>query len=342
MAHADRRCRETGRRSARAQLAARACMAWALLVSLPFVAAAQADDNWPSQPVRLIVPFAAGGPADAAGRLMADGLARELKQSVIVENRPGAGASIGVAAVAKARPDGYTLLAGHAAAVSATAQMRKVDYDPVKDFVPIAAVSGNFTILAARKDLPANNMAELKALALSKPEAVSCGTAGSGSGSHMTCGLLAEMFGAKLLMVHYKGSKETLTDLMAGRVDILFDPSSLSQVKAGTVKALGARGNGGTRFSELPNVPSFAEQGLPAVSDEIWFGLLAPAGTPIAIVKRIAVAVEKIAASPENVEKLLRVSQYPAYIGPEDLKLRIQRDMAAYGAIIQKLGLRTE
>lgn len=319
------------------------CAVCGLFVTLPFAAAdLRADDIWPSQPIRLIVPFAAGGPVDAAGRLIADGLSRELKQSVIVENRPGAGASIGAAAVAKARPDGYTLLVGHSAAVSATAQMRKVDYDPVKDFVPIAAVSGNFTILAARKDLPANNMAELKALALSKPDAVTCGTAGSGFGSHMTCGLLAEMFGAKLLMVHYKGSKETLTDLIGGRVDILFDPSSLSQIKAGAVKAPGTRGKGGIRFSELPNVPSFTEQGMPAVSDEIWFGLLAPTGTPAPIVKRIALAMEKIAASPDTVEKLLRVSQYPAYIGPEDLKARILHDMTHYGAIIQKLGLRTE
>jgi len=276
------------------------------------------------------------------GRIIADGLARELKQTVIVENRPGAGASIGAAAVAKARPDGYTLLVGHAAVVAATAQMRKVPYDPVKDFAPIAAIAGNFTILPARKDLPANNLAELKTLALSKPDTVSCGTAGVGSGSHMTCGLLAELLGAKLLMVHYKGLQETMTDLIAGRIDITFDPTSLAQVKAGAIKALGARGKDGVRMPLLPNIPSFAEQGMPTLSDEVWSGLLAPAGTPPAIINRVAAALEKITASPETVEKLLQKSSYPAYMGPVELKARILRDMAFYGGIIDRLGLRTE
>lgn len=314
-----------------------------LFLAMAFAAPGlRAQEPWPNQPIHLIVPYSAGGPTDVIGRIIADGLARELKQSVIVENRPGAGASIGAASVAKARPDGYTLLVGHAASVSATAQMRKVPYDPVKDFAPIAALAGNFTILPARKDLPANNMAELKTLALSKPNAVTCGTAGVGSGSHMTCGILAELLGAKLLMVHYKGLQETMIDLIAGRIDITFDPTTLAHVRAGSVKALGARGKDGARMPQLPDVPSFAEQGMPTLSDEVWSGLLAPAGTPPAIVNRIATAMEKLAASPETAEKLLQKSSYPAYLGPAELKARIGRDMAWYGGIIDRLGLRNE
>jgi len=321
-----------------------ACSAGALLLGAGLLCAwpARAQDNWPSRPIRLVVPFAAGGPSDATGRFIADGLARELKQSVIVDNRPGAGASIGAAAVAKAAPDGYTFLLGHAASVSATPQMRKVDYDPVKDLTPVAAVSGNFTLLAARKDLPAKNMAELKALALSRPEAVTCATAGVGSGSHMACGILAELFGAKLLMVHYKGLSEATTDQLAGRVDIFFDPSSLQHAKSGALKALAARGKGGTRFNELPNVPSFAEQGYPTMSDETWIGLMAPAGTDPAIVKRLAAALGKIAAAPDAAEKQIRVSQFPQFISTEELRVRISHDISHYAALIQKLNLRVE
>jgi tripartite-type tricarboxylate transporter receptor subunit TctC len=321
-----------------------ACSAAALLLGAGLFSAlpAMAQDNWPSRPIRLIVPFAAGGPSDATGRFIADGLTRELKQSVIVDNKPGAGASIGAAAVARAAPDGYTFLLGHAASVSATPQMRKVDYDPVKDLTPVAAVSGNFTLLVARKDLPAKNMAELKALALSRPEAVTCATAGVGSGSHMACGTLAELFGAKFLIVHYKGLSEATTDQMAGRVDIFFDPSSLQHVKSGAIKALAARGKGGARFNELPNVPSFAEQGYPTMSDEIWIGLMAPAGTNPAIVKRLAAALEKIAAAPDTPEKLIRVGQFPQFISTEQLRLRISRDIPHYAALIQKLNLRVD
>ncbi len=321
-----------------------ACSAGAMLVGAGLLSAlpAMAEDNWPSRPIRLVVPFAAGGPSDATGRFIADGLTRELKQSVIVDNKPGAGAAIGAAAVAKAAPDGYTFLLGHAASVSATPQMRKVDYDPVKDLTPVAAVSGNFTLLVARKDLPAKNMAELKALALSKPEAVTCATAGVGSGSHMACETLAELLGAKFLIVHYKGLSAATTDQLAGQVDTFFDPSSLPYVKSGAMKALAARGKGGTRFNELPDVPSFAEQGYPTMSDEVWIGLMAPAGTNPVIIKRMAAALEKIAAAPDAPEKLIRVSQFPQFMSTQQLRLRILRDIPYYAKLIQKLNLRVD
>ena len=303
---------------------------------------AAAEDNWPSRPIRMVVPFAAGGPIDLIGRLLADGLSRELKQSVVVENKPGAGASIGVAAVARAAPDGYTLLVGHAPSVSFTSQIRKVDYDPVRDFAPIAALSGNSTLLAARKDLPARNMAELKALALIRPEAVSCGTGGMGSGSHIVCQKLGEAFGAKFLVVHYKGLSEATTDLLAGRVDIMFDPTSLPHIRSGAAKALAGRGKNGTRNPEVPDVASFAEQGYPTISDEVWVGLLAPAKTPPAIIKRLAAATEKIAAAPETAEKLIRAGFFPQFIPAEELRPRIVEEHAEYGRIIQKLGLKSE
>jgi tripartite-type tricarboxylate transporter receptor subunit TctC len=313
----------------------------ALLCAIPLgMPSAQADEAWPARPVKLVVGFPPGGPSDAVSRLLAAGLSQQLGQQVIVENRPGAGASIGASVVAKSPPDGYTLLGAHAASVSATAQIREVDYDPRRDLVPIAALSGNFTLLAARKDFPANDIAELKVLAQSAPNKVSCGTAGIGSGSHIACETFAELMGAKILMVHYKGSSQAASDLIGGQIDIFFDPSSLSFVKTGKVKALATRGKGGVRFSELPEVPSFAEQGYPTVTDELWFGLLAPAGTPEGIVERLASAVEKIAADPRTVEPLMMVSQFPSYVGPQALEKRVAEEWDHYGRVIEKYGLR--
>jgi tripartite-type tricarboxylate transporter receptor subunit TctC len=304
---------------------------------------ATAQDKWPTRPIKLVVPYAAGGPSDASGRFIADALSRELGQSVVVDNKPGGGASIGAALVAKAQPDGYTFLLGHAASVSFTPQIRKVDYDPRKDLTPVAAFASNFTLLVARKDFGPGNMAQLKALATSRPKAVSCGTAGAGSGSHIACELLAEMLGTELLIVHYKGSSEAVTDILAGRVDMMFDPSSLQHVKSGTLKILGARGKNNERFStELPNVPSFAEQGYPAITDEVWIGLMAPGGTNPAIIQRVAAAIEKVANAPDTAEKLLRVSQYPAYVPTSDLKVRIAGDYKHYTSVVQKLNLRAD
>ena len=304
---------------------------------------AAADDNWPSRPIKLVVPYAAGGPSDSAGRFLAAELTKELGQSVVVDNKPGAGASIGSAFVAHAQPDGYTLLLGNQASLSFTSQVRKVSYDPQKDLTPIAAFSSNFTLLVARKDFPPSNMAELKALATSKPQAVSCGTAGLGSGAHIACERLAETLGAKLLIVHYKGSAESVTDILAGRIDFMFDPSSLVHVKSGAMKILGARGKDNGRFmSELPDVPSFAEQGYPDITDEVWFGLLAPAGTDPKIIRRVAAAVEKIAAAPESTAFLLRFSQYPSYVGPEGMKKRIAGDIKYYHDLIERLDLRVD
>jgi len=301
-----------------------------------------AADDWPSKPIRIVVGFAPGGPMDSVVRTLVPGLTRELGQSVIVDNRPGAGAAIGASAVARAAPDGYTLLGGHSAAVSATAQIRKVDYDPRTDLTPVAGASANFTILVARKDLPANDLAELKAMAEREPGKVTCATAGMGSGSHVACEAFAEVLGVKILPIHYRGSAPAAMDLIGGQVDIFFDPSSLPHVLAGKVKALATRGKGGGTLEELPDVPTFTAQGYPSVSDQIWFGLMAPAGTPEPIVQKVASAVEKVLAEPDVAAALLRISQYPEYIPPAALRARIAEEWEHYGNVIEKYGLRQQ
>lgn len=310
------------------------------VVALFGTSTVNAADAWPSRPIRIVVGFAPGGPMDSVVRALAPGLSRELGQSVIVDNRPGAGAAIGASTVAKAAPDGYTLLGGHSAAVSATAQIRKVDYDPRVDLTPVAGASANYTILVARKDLPANNLAELKTHARNSPKGVTCATAGMGSGSHVACEAFAETLGIKILPIHYKGSAPAAVDLIGGQVDIFFDPSSLPHVKSGKVKAIATRGKGDARMEELPGVETFIEQGYPSVSDKIWFGLLAPAGTPENIVQRLAEAVKKIVHEPETVAALASISQFPDYLGPAELKARINEDWEHYGRVIEKHGLR--
>jgi tripartite-type tricarboxylate transporter receptor subunit TctC len=309
---------------------------------LAFTSTAGAQEAWPTKPIRLIVPFAAGGPSDVVGRQVAAELTKDLGQQVIVDNKPGAGASIGVAIAARAPADGYTLLLGHSASISATAQMRKVSYDPRTDLVPIATFAANFTLLVARKDFPANNIAELKALALKAPNTVSCGTAGTGSGGHMACEYLAELMGIKLLMVHYKGSSEAFNDILGGRVDLGFDPSALPRVKDGTVKVLATRSEGGKRFAGLPDIPSFAEQGLPDMTDELWFGLLAPAGTPAAVVQRVAAVAKSFVNSPEAAARLMTYSLYPIYMGPDELKARMANDWVWFGNLINRHNLRVD
>jgi tripartite-type tricarboxylate transporter receptor subunit TctC len=314
----------------------------ALCLALAFATGAGAQETWPTKPIRMIVPFAAGGPSDVVARQVAAELTKDLGQQVIVDNKPGAGASIGVAIAARAPADGYTLLLGHSASISATAQMRKVSYDPRTDLVPIATFAANFTLLVARKDFPANNIAELKALALKAPNTVSCGTAGIGSGGHMACEYLAELAGIKLLMVHYKGSSEAFTDILGGRVDLGFDPSALPRVKDGAVKVLATRSEGGKRFAGLPDIPSFAEQGLPDMTDELWFGLLAPAGTPAAVVQRVAAVAKSFVNSPEAAAKLMTYSLYPIYMGPDELKARMANDWVYFGNLISRHNLRLD
>jgi tripartite-type tricarboxylate transporter receptor subunit TctC len=312
-----------------------------LLLLLPLAATtASAEDAWPSKPIKLVVPFAPGGGSDVIGRFLAAHLTKELGQQVIVDNRPGAGASLGVAIAARAPADGYTLLLGNSASVSASAQLRKVSYDPRTDFAPIAAVAANSTLLVARKDLPAKNLAELKAMALKAPNTVSCGTAGAGSAAHMACEFFAELTGIKLLVVHYKGSSEALNDLIGGRIDIVFDPSALPRVKDGAAKLLASRSEGGKRFSGMPDVPSFAEQGVPDMTDEAWFGLLAPTGTPSAIVQRVAAAAKAFVMSPDVPDKLMAFSLFPFYLGPDELKARIAKDWVYFGSMIERHNMR--
>lgn len=309
------------------------------LLHAPLALAQGGAAPWPTKPIRVIVPYPAGGNSDAIGRFIADKLGQALGQPMVVENRGGAGAAIGTELAARAQGDGYTFLVAPTAVFAITPHLRKVPYKPFTDFVPIAQLTGSYSIAAASKKAPFNNLKELVTAARAAPGKYTFGSAGSATATHLAGEMLKIHAGIDLLHVPYKGSSEALNDLMGGQIDLQFDPVSLSQVKTGTVKAIAVMSK--MRHPELPNVPTVHEQGYP-LDTRSWFGLFAPKGTPQAIVERTAAVVQEIMAKPEVRPQLLQLSQYPEYVGPAAFGAQIQEDSKAYKALIERANIHVE
>lgn len=303
--------------------------------------AAQSAGNaadWPSHPLRLVVPYPAGGNSDNIGRFLAERLGQALGQPMIVENRGGAGATIGTQVAANAAPDGYTLLLAPTAVMCITPHLRKVPYDPTA-FVPVAEVSASYGLAVARKDLPANDFKAFVELAKKNPDQLTFGSAGSATITHLTGELVNLRAGIRTRHIPYKGSAPALTDLIGGQIDLIYDSIALPAIKAGQVKALAATGK--FRHPELPDVPTAAELGY-ELGASSWFGLFAPAGTPRAIVDRIAPEVGKALAEPGVKEKLEAFSQYPDFKGPDEFAKAVANDSKMYGELIAQLGIKAE
>jgi len=314
--------------------------AGAALAALATVApAAHAQGRWPDRPLKLVVPYPPGGNADAIGRWAAERLSAGLGQQVVVENRAGAGASIGAQAVARSAPDGYTLLLAPTAVMAITQHLRKIPYDPEADFAPICCLSNSYGLVAARRDLPATTFAEFIPIAKAAPGKFTFGSVGLGTATHLTGEIAALRGGIKLLHVPYKGSAESLTDLVAGRIDLIFDPVALQQVKAGTVKALAATSS--VRHPELPDVPTLKEQGI-EMPDSGWFGLFAPKGTPADAVTRMASELERALAAPGTRETLVKFGQHPQYIAPEAFAARVKADTVMFRDLIAQAGIKLD
>ncbi|RPH45217.1 MAG: tripartite tricarboxylate transporter substrate binding protein [Burkholderiales bacterium] len=301
--------------------------------------AAHAQGRWPERPLKLVVPYPPGGNADAIGRWAAERLSSGLGQQVVVENRAGAGASIGAQAVARSAPDGYTLLLAPTAVMAITQHLRKIPYDPEADFAPICCISNSYGLVAARRDLPATTFAEFIPIAKAAPGKFTFGSVGLGTATHLTGEIAALRGGIKLLHVPYKGSAESLTDLVAGRIDLIFDPVALQQVKAGTVKALAATSS--VRHPELPDVPTLKEQGI-EMPDSGWFGLFAPKGTPTDAIARMAGEIERALAAPGTRETLVKFGQHPQYIAPEAFATRVKADTVMFRDLIAQAGIKLD
>jgi len=277
---------------------AAAVMSAAAAIS-PFASA----QEYPARPVRLVVAYPPGGAVDFVARLLAEKLAASLGQPVIVENKAGAGGLVGSEQVAKAAPDGYTLLLGtvssHAIAPSV---YRKMPYDPEANFAPVSLVALTPYIITVNPDVPARTLAELIALAKGKPDALNFGSSGTGTTPHLAGELFNTMAGTKIHHVPYKGSAPMVTDLLGGQVQVAFDNTVIPNIKAGKLRGLAVTGP--ARLAAVPDIPTAAEAGLPGYEAVGWMGLYAPKGTPAPVVARLAAETAKAMAAPDVREKL--------------------------------------
>jgi tripartite-type tricarboxylate transporter receptor subunit TctC len=298
---------------------------------------------YPTKPIRLVVPFPAAGTTDILAREVAQRLSVSFGQSVIVDNRPGAAGNIGSDLVAKSAPDGYTLLMGtvgtHAINPSLYAKM---PYDHVKDFVPIVLVAGVPNVLEVTPSLPVNSVADLIKLAKEKPGQLNFASSGSGTSIHLSGELFKTMAGVDMMHVPYKGSAPAVTDLMGGQVQLMFDnlPSSLAQIKAGKLRAIAV--TSAERAPALPNIPTIAESGLPGFEASSWFGLLAPSGTPAAVVARINADVNQWLQTAEAKEKLLAQGAAPAGGTPEQFAAHIRAETEKWAKVVKVSGAKVD
>ena len=256
-------------------------------------------DDYPSHPVRIIVPFGAGGPTDVYTRAIAEELRKSLNQAFVEENKPGAGTTIGTDFVAKAAPDGYTLLmVSGTQAVNETLYTHK-PYELMRDLVPIAPLIDSDLVLVVHPSVPAKNLNELLALARARPGTLNYGSSGPGSNYHMAGELLKHLSGVDIVHVPYKGSTGMRTDILSGQIQILFDsvPTMAPMIRAGKVRALGTSAL--TRSPILPDVPTIAEAGVPGFQATLWVGFMAPAGTPQPIVEKLNSEITKVVTRPD-------------------------------------------
>ena len=310
--------------------------------ALAAIAGAQAP-AYPTKPIRLVVPFPAGGATDILAREVAKHLTDAWGQSVVVDNRPGAGGNIGSELVAKAAPDGYTLEMGTVGTHAINASLySKMPYDHVRDFVPVILVAGVPNVLEVNPALPVNSVQELIAYAKANPGKLNFASSGSGTSIHLSGELFKVMAGVQMTHVPYKGSAPALQDLIGGQVQLMFDnlPPSLPQIKAGKLRALAVTSAG--RAPALPDTPTVAEAGLPGFEASSWFGVLAPAGTPPEIVNKLNAEIAKWLASPGAKEKLANVGANIAGGTPEDFARHIQAETAKWAKVVKESGAKVD
>jgi tripartite-type tricarboxylate transporter receptor subunit TctC len=313
-----------------------------LVAALALNANAQAP--YPNHPVRIVVPFPAGGTTDILARAVAQKLTETLGQSFVVENRAGAGGNIGADLVAKSPPDGYTMLMGTVGTHAINPSLyEKMPYDHVKDFVPVVLVAGVPNVLVVNPSVPAKSVQELIAYAKANPGKLNFASSGSGTSIHLSGELFKTMTGVQIQHVPYKGSAPALADLMGGQVQLMFDnlPSALPLIKAGKLRALGVTSL--QRASALPDVPTVAESGLPGFEASSWFGLLAPAGTPKDVVAKINGDVAKWLATPEAKEKLAAQGAIVASgLTPEAFSRHIASETTKWQKVVKESGAKVE
>ncbi|MGG5811044.1 Bug family tripartite tricarboxylate transporter substrate binding protein [Falsiroseomonas sp. CW058] len=316
--------------------------ALAAMAATPFAAAAQAP-AFPDQPVRMIVPFAAGGPADIIARVVSRVMGERLGRPVVVEPRAGAGGMIGVDAAAKARPDGHTLVMASSGAIVILPHLRAtMPYDPLRDLAPISQVLGVPQIVSVAPGLGVRSLAELVAMAKARPGQLAFGSAGIGSSLHMAGELLKIRAGIDITHVPYGGAAPAVTDLLAGRIQILMAdaPALIGQVRAGALPALAV--TSAERLGVLPEVPTAVEAGVPGMVSETWYGLLGPAGIPADRVAALHAALAAALADAETRRQLLDQGGRIVGSAPADFAAFIRETHATWGEVVRATGTRLE
>ena len=318
------------------------CSAAALYLAAS-ATAAQAQANYPSKPVRVIVPYPAGGTTDIIARIAANQLTERLKQPFIVENRAGASGAIGSQAVAQSAPDGYTLLVGTASSHGINSALQKsLPYDAVKDFAPVTVVANTPNIIIANPNVPVQNLGELIKLAKAEPGKINFGSTSPGGSPHMSAELVKMMASIDMTHVPYKGAAPMLTDLIGGQVQIGFDnlPSSIGFVKSGKVRALAV--TTAKRWPGAPDIPTVAESGVPGYEVSGWFGLLAPAGTPKDILHKLQAAIADAVRSPAVSKQLQDLGAEPVANTPEVFAQEIKDDVEKWITVVKNTGVKLE
>ena len=321
----------------------RACVAAALCAAATLHAAGAAAQSWPAKPIRLMVPFPPGGSTDIVARIVAQKLSERLGQSIVLENRGGAGGTLGTAVVAKAAPDGYTLgVASTSTHVVAPGVYAKLDYDPVKDFAPVGLMAVSPYLLAVNPGVQAKTLQELVALAKKQPGKLNYASAGMGSTTHLAMEMLKFSSGTFMLHIPYNGNGPAGTALIGGQVEVLFGslPALLPHAKSGRARALAV----GTpkRSPSLPDVPTVAESGYPGFDASLWLAIMAPAGTPQAIIERLNKELVSVIAAADTREAFDKAGTEPLTGTPADLAAMIRDGVPKYAQIIKTAGVKPE
>jgi tripartite-type tricarboxylate transporter receptor subunit TctC len=313
--------------------------AFAACLLAPATAQAQSADKYPEKQIRIIVPYPPGGSVDVLGRLLAQRMQENWNQTVIVENRPGAGTMIGTAAAAKSEPDGYTLIIVVSGHTTNPALYSSMQYDGLKDFAPIALLARTPVVLYAHPSLPAKDAKELVALGKAGTHKLNFGSAGVGSMTHLTGELIKSLTGTEMLHIVYRGGTPAMNDLLAGHLPLQFATvaQALPQYKAGQLRALGI--SSAARYASVPEISTFKEQGIDVVTTE-WYGLLAPAGTPRPIVDKLNAEMKRITALPGMGDRLSAIEL--THSTPEELGDFIKVETERWAKVIKQLGLKGE
>lgn len=312
----------------------------ALAFSALFLSPMQAQD-YPSRTVKIIVPYAAGGPADIYSRILAQHLSKTLNQPFVVEDRPGAGSIIGTDAAAKSPPDGYTLLAMSNTHTTNETLIAKKPFQLMRDFVPVAAINFSDLVLVVHPSVKVENLKDLVAMAKAKPGVMNYASSGTGTPYHMAAELFKTMSGTDIVHVPYKGSSGARNDIIGGQVQMMFDAitTMAPNVKAGKVKALATSGK--QRSTVLPDVPTVSEAGVSGYETTIWLGIMAPAGTPKPIVDKLNAEINKVLKNPEVIAEWAKQGATPMVMSPSAFDTFLRADIDKWAKVIQSISKKT-